>query len=247
MSNNYIASAVSLAMSSDISEKIGFSMFDAVINTSTDAKEFESTLNLDLREKLRTFDDMAVAISSVISSMPDGPWEAPVKQTGNEVLNLLMLLDKRNFLIHSNSYNSVYAIAVKALGDEGNISFVNNYCLFLYEKFIRGNYGPHSTFPYSVFSIFDLGKSLPEDEKFTTILISAVEVIGEENLIQSMIDSLAPGGTMVIAQSNHGRALYSNTYFTDPYYSINKILLSNDGITVHNSAGGGITTFRKSS
>lgn len=247
MDNNYINSAVSLAMTSDISEKIGFPMFDAVISVATDAKEFESTLNLDLRQELRTFDDAGVAQSAIATSLPGGPFETTLKQTANEVLNLLMLLDKRNFLIQSNCFNSIYAIATKVWGNEGNISFVNNYCLFLYEKFMRGNYGPHSTFPYSVYSVSDLGKSIPDDEKFTTILLSGMEVIGEENLIQSMIDSLAPNGTMVIVNSNHMRMLYSSTYFADSYYSINKVLLSNDGITVHNSAGGGVTTFRKSS
>lgn len=247
MNNNYMANAVSLALTSNISEKIGFSMFDTVISAANDAKEFESTLNLDLRGELRTFDDTAVGMSWFVASMADAPWNVTLEQTGNEVLNLLMLLDKRNFLVHSNSFNSVYAVATKAWGNQGNISFVNNYCLFVYEKFIRGNYGPHSTFPYSVYSVLDLGESLPEEEKFTTILTSGVDLVGEEHLIQSMIDSLAPGGTLVIAQSNHGKMLYSSTYFTDSYYLINKALLDNDGITVHSNTGVGITTFKKSS
>jgi len=247
MNNNYLASAVSLAISSDMSEKIDFPMFDIIISAAIDAKEFESTLNLDMREEMRTIDDTAVGMSWFVASMATPPWDAVLKQTGNELLNLFMLLDLSNFLIHSNSFNSVPAIATKACGNEGHINFVNNNCLFVYEKFIRGKYGPHSIFPYSVYSIFDLGESLPEDEKFTTIFASGVDLIGEDNLIQSMIDSLTPGGTLVITQSNHGKMLYNSKYFTDQYYSIHKVLLNNDGITLHSSSGTGITTFKKSS
>jgi hypothetical protein len=177
MNNNFLINAVSLALTSNFSEKIGFSMFDTAISVATDAKEFESTLNLDRRGQLVTFDDMGLAMSSILASITEAPGNVAVEQNGNEILNLLMLLDKRNFLIHSNSFNWMYAIATRAMGDEGNISFVNNYCLFLYEKFVRGKYGPHSTFPYSVYSTFDLGNSLPENEKFTTIHLHQVELL----------------------------------------------------------------------
>ena len=247
MNNNYLASAVSLELSTDMSEKIGFPMFDIIISAARDAMEFESTLNLDLREEMRTIDDTAVGMSWFVASMATPPWDAILKQTGNELLNLFMLLDTSNFLVHSNAFNSVPAIAAKVCNNETHINFVNNYCLFVYEKFIRGKYGPYSTFPYSVYSVSDLGESLPEDEKFTTIYTSGVDLIGEDNLIKSMIDSLAPGGTLVIAQSSHGKMLYNSKYFTDQYYPIHKVLLSNDGITVHSSTGTGITTFKKSS
>ena len=245
MDNNYITCEASLAMSSDISTKIGFSLFDAYIDVGRQANEFDSTLNLDLREEMRSFDDVGVALNAITPTMSVAPWNAVINHFMTEVFNLLMLLDRRNFLVHSISNGALYDIAMRALGKEGKLNFINNYHLCIYEKFIRGNYGPHSTVPYSVYSVFDLGASLPEEEKFTLIMVNGIDVIGEHGLIQSLVDSLAPGGTLVLTHNNHSRFLYSSTYFTDTYYSMHQVLLGSDGITLHSNSGCGITTFKK--
>jgi len=247
MDNNYITVVASLALSSDpFFDVCGMTPFETIHSISRDVVESRSNYSLDMRINARTADDVGIFFHELLATVNGPPFDAFCNHGCNEVIQLMTWVDKTNYLIHGASFADFADIVSRRIGRGGNLNYLNSGTLYLYEKFVRGKFGHESIVPYSVLLPSDLGDSLPDADKFTFIALAAVRMIGEEALLQSMIDSLTPGGVLALIQSNHERGVYMAAYFTDGMYAMHQILLANDGITIHSSSGSGITIFTKS-
>jgi len=246
MDNNYLISVASLSMSSDpFFDALGMTPYDAVRSISRDVVESRSHYSLDMRIKVRTADDIGIVAHDIVAASNGVPLDAITNNAVNDRIRLMMLVDKTNYLIHGNGALDLADIVTRGMGHTGNLNFLNSQTLYIYEKFVRGKFGAESTIPYSVFLPSDLGSSLPDADKFTFIIIETPSICGEERLLQSMIDSLTSGGVLALVSCNHARDIYTTTYFGDGLYAMHQILLANDGVTIHTSSGGGLTTFTK--
>jgi hypothetical protein len=69
--------------------------------------------------------------------------------------------------------------------------------------------------------------------------------VGNDKLVKDLVESLNPGGVLLIGMSNHNTKLYREDFHIHPYSSMHEILKNSDGHTYHLANGYGQTVFIK--
>ena len=123
-----------------------------------------------------------------------------------------------------------------------NINFVNDVGLFMYEKNLK-NVHEHTSFGYSVYDKSELISGI--DEKFEMIAVQSWDVAFDMEYLDSLVNALVPGGTLVISATNDASNMYSSSYNWHPYYEFHETLKGLSGTSYHFPHFYGVTVFVK--
>ena len=127
---------------------------------------------------------------------------------------------------------------------ETELCFVNNHTLFIMESVTNSLEHPgvriDDNSEYDVIDASDLGV-----DKFDMAVCWAWSIVGSEDALSGLINSLNPGGVLLIGMSNHNTKLYREDFHIHPYSQMHEILKNSDGHTYHLANGYGQTVFVK--
>jgi len=125
--------------------------------------------------------------------------------------------------------------------DDIELNFLNNASLYLFEE-NRKNRTPGTTVGYKV---YDKSEILEDrTPKFDMILSVASTWASDPDFCDAMIDSVKPGGTVVILSVNDSSAIYSPEYRWHQYYDMHDRLRAH-GKTYHLPSFYGTTVLLK--
>jgi hypothetical protein len=155
---------------------------------------------------------------------------------------LVSAIKPEKMLITSPESAGLIFAHLEDTGRNPDITFVNTLNLFFYEKFIREVHSAYN-FTYSVVDISDLNQ---EGQVYDFIFSYSWDVANNLEYLQSLIDALQPGGTMVIMLTNNNGRIYSENFESHALYEMHEILKSQpSSTTTHNPAFYGTTVFTK--
>lgn len=123
-----------------------------------------------------------------------------------------------------------------------NISFMNDAGLFMFEKHLK-NSSPEKSFGYSVYDKSELISGV--DDKFEMITVQGWDIAYDSELLDALVDSLTPGGMLVVCASNDTSFIYSSSYKWHQYYGLHKALNEFAGTSYHFPHFYGTTVFVK--
>lgn len=133
---------------------------------------------------------------------------------------------------------------LEVLGQMENISinFLNNHYFFWFEEHLKNTNDKYS-FGYSAY----LEDELITDRtpKFDMVLATAHNFHQNDIFLESIVDSLNPGGILVIEAANHSGEIYAPTYKFHEYYPMHEILMNASGKSFHIANFYGFTVFVK--
>ena len=132
----------------------------------------------------------------------------------------------------------------KAKFPDADLCFVNNHSLFFLEH-IAGELelpgpGINELNEYSVVEPSEISENT-----FDMAICWGWSLVGNDKLVKDLVDSLNPGGVLLIGMSNHNTKLYREDFHIHPYSSMHEILKNSDGNTYHLANGYGQTVFIK--
>ncbi|NDB03248.1 MAG: hypothetical protein EBY38_06240 [Flavobacteriaceae bacterium] len=165
-------------------------------------------------------------------------WQAVVESSYIEHEHVLMLKKPQSILAF-DSYASGLA-EYKSMYPDTEITFMNNDVLAEFEQHVR-DYEPGYDYDYSVIDFSDLGT-----EKFDLIQGFGWNFMHSPETVLGCVESLNPGGALLISLSNNSAKLYTRAnYHAHPYVDIHRLLEKCDGFLYHVASGYGTTTFIK--
>ena len=126
--------------------------------------------------------------------------------------------------------------------DDVSINFLNNHYFFWFEEHLKNTNDKYS-FGYSAYLEDEL--IADREPKFDMVLASAHNFHQNSDLLEAVIDSLNPGGILVIQSSNHSSEIYSSTYKFHEYYPMHDTLIKASGKSFHIANFHGFTIFVK--
>jgi hypothetical protein len=125
---------------------------------------------------------------------------------------------------------------------DASINFVNDAGLFMFEKNLK-NVHAQTSFGYSVYDRSELISEV--DKKFEMIAVQSWDIAFDFELLGSLVDTLSPGGVLVISSTNDASAIYSSSYRWHPYYDVHEALKNFSGTSYHLPQFYGTTVFVK--
>ena len=155
----------------------------------------------------------------------------------------VLMTRKPNSVLFVDADNMLWAVYKNRFPDT-ELCFVNNHTLFFMENVANNlDYQGAKLSEISGYDVVDSGDI--GNHKFDMAICWAWSIVGSDKMINDLVDSLNPGGVLLIGMSNHNTKLYREDFHIHPYSSIHTILQNSDGNTYHLANGYGQTVFVK--
>ena len=155
---------------------------------------------------------------------------------------LISIKQPRSVLIADGATYRFRTLELLGSMDNVSINFVNNHYFFWFEEHLKNTNDKYS-FGYSAYLEDEL---IDEREpKFDMVLASAHNFHQNNIFLEAIVDSLNPGGVLIIEASNHSSEIYSPTYKFHEYYPMHEILMNASGKSFHIANFYGFTVFVK--
>lgn len=221
---------------------LGINFLNEIIDEAKLIENFRKTLNSDRRLVAIGADDERQNLHEVLSE--PGSMLHDVLMYGFQRAAMLVVLSgkaKNVLMTNPTTHGPICSTYKDSFGIE-KFAMLNNADLMIYEKAIRGK-TEGSISEYDVYDVEDLGEGL--EEKFDMIPISGVEAASNLELLDKLVDSLAPGGKLMINGTGKGKNYFNDSFFSNQFYHMHKFLHQKNGSTLHVMDVSGITVFIK--
>lgn len=248
ISGNSMVNGVAAVISTDLTKKYtGISIFDLIVDVSGRISNHRVTLNIDKRLiACPPYDPELINYEVLATGSPE--FLNAAQSSLNAYFIETQNADRSNILISSNAsyWHEIQFLGLANLKNT-NIQWnlINDQSLYVYENFVRDEYEITRNHPYRVLSYDEIGQDMTNDEKFSLINISIMEVFHNRKLLEKLIGSLRPGGYLCLRNAGDARNLYSSSITHHPFWVMHKKLLAQNGYVYHSPLGIGSTMFVK--
>jgi hypothetical protein len=153
------------------------------------------------------------------------------KASGVCVNLAIQLIEPKSVLVNQSILNADIMVMLFK-GFSSDISIINGPYLHLYEKFVKPDDG-FPQIPYKSISKREL--ILSDSPKYDLEILWSDDIEGEYDYVSSLLNSLNPGGVMLIANSANQALLYGvDNYMATPQAELHEFIKSdNRFITYH--------------
>jgi hypothetical protein len=222
-------SLITNELSLGIDKELEYDYWEVLNDTALKVSNFYDEINLD-RRTIAVGAEPRIHIWDIMSGGQNGWNDHIYIATGLYSLMLIQLLEPKKALIfHADTAYNVSAVLSHI---ECDITFANNIELLFFEKFIKNSKSYPFKFDYKVVNMQEilLGK---HDVKYDFISLQFNEFTLDDEMIDTVIDALNPGGVLWTTMANESGRLYSDDFYVEPIVDIYEKILSRTDITTY--------------
>ena len=223
-----LASLISTELTRDLSDSLEYDYDSAYNDINSSIKEYYNSMTLDRRAIAVGTD--GVMLSHEVFNNPQIGWKQSLYLcTDYFALMMANVKKPKNALINGPDKHFNLVATLASIGCK--LTFLNNKYLNNFELFVLNNPEYPFDIEYEVIEQEDIYEySAP---KFDFMVLGAVYLVLDDELINSHIDALEVGGVIHLINTNDNSEIYGEDYAHQPSYKLFEVIDDYPDITTY--------------